>query len=151
MAGKHEPGHVERCLEILAKDGVACGDKNALLEALGAIEKAVIIWERKSDGHKAASARTMIAAVRSALPDLGQTPLETAKLASNRDVGSAVLEALSRVLESRVATMARMIDEVLAVGTTADGSGEEEKVRLADRAYLEWHAGVARAEAAALT
>ena len=151
MAGKHEPGHVDRVLEILAKDGVACDDKMALLEALGAIEKAVLIWERKSDGQKAASARTMIAAVRSAMPDLGQTPLETAKLASNRDVGAAVLEALSRVLESRVATMARMIEEVLAVGTVADGgSGEEEKVRLADRAYLEWHAEVAR-EAAALT
>ena len=47
------------------------------------------------------------------MPGLGQTPLETSKLASNRDVGLAVLEALSRVLESRVALMAQMIEAVL--------------------------------------
>ena len=47
------------------------------------------------------------------MPGLGQTPLETSKLASSRDVGLAVLEALSRVLESRVALMAQMIEAVL--------------------------------------
>ena len=50
------------------------------------------------------------------MPGLGQTPLESAKLAANRDVGTAVLEAYSRVLESRVATMKQMAEEVLAVG-----------------------------------
>ena len=80
--------------------------------------------------------------MRSALPGLGQTPLETSKLASNRDVGSSVLEALSRVLESRVAIMAQMIDEVLAVGTRGDAASR--KVGLTDKAYLEWHAEVVR-------
>jgi len=55
----------------------------------------------------------VIATIREARPGLGQTQLETSKLASNRDVGLAVLEALSRVLESRVALMAQIIEAVL--------------------------------------
>ena len=41
----------------------------------------VLAWWRVASAHKA------ISAVRSAMPGLGQTPLETSKLASNRDVG----------------------------------------------------------------
>ena len=77
------------------------------------------------------------------MPGLGQTPLETSKLASNRDVGSAVLEAFSRVLESRVAVFAGLIGDVLAVGTARDDGGGL-VVGLADSAYLAWHAKVAK-------
>lgn len=140
--GKNEPGYVERVFDTLARDGVPSDDKMAVLEAVATLEKAALVWARKVDDQKAANARRMIAAVRAAMPGLGQTPLETNKLANNRDVGSAVLEALSRVLESRIAIMAQMIEAVLDVGTSGDETST--KVRLTDREYLEWHAEVVR-------
>ena len=141
----------------LAKDGVKSDDKIAVLEVLAAVEKAALLWTRAgkaSDVHKAVRAREMIAAVRSSMPGLGQTPLETSKLASNRDVGLAVLEALSRVLESRVALMAQMIEEVLEVGTASRKGNEPSDnatVRcedpagvFPDKSYIDWHTEVVR-------
>ena len=47
--------------------------------------------------------------------DLTQSELEQAKMAHNRDVGSAVLEAYSRVLESRVSMLRDSSLDVLQV------------------------------------
>ena len=93
------------------------------MQVLSALERAALVWERHERAHhddyhinlgfggglsdldKAANARRVVRTVRVCLPGLGQTQLETAKLANNRDVGAAVLEAFSRVLESRIAGM----------------------------------------------
>ena len=156
--GKNDPEYGRSVFETLAKDGVAVEDRMAMLEAVGALEKAALVWvrlcEKKAGGaactenRQAANARAAIAAVRSAMPGLGQTPLETSKLAHNRDVGSAVLEALSRVVESRIAMMAQMVEEVLSVGRRSDEASRA--VGLVDKAYLEWHAQLTR-EAEMLT
>ena len=75
--------------------------------------------------------------MRSAFPGLGQTPLETAKLAYNRDVGAAVLEAYSRVLESRVAVMREQVVEVLQAGQASDASSAN-RVRAGSPEYTQW-------------
>ena len=129
---------------ILQKDGIEPSDKLNLREVLSTLEKAALVWERKEkddeEGHhhhllpvghshhhhaeKAANARQVIKAVRQAQPGLGQTQLETAKLANNRDVGAAVLEAYSRVLESRLAGMRDLAEEILtASGYVYGGKG----------------------------
>ena len=60
------------------------------------------------NGASAQKPRAVIEAVKEKLPGLGQTQLEQEKMANNRDVGSAVLEAFSRVLESRASTVRDM-------------------------------------------
>jgi hypothetical protein len=119
-----ELGYVEGVFALLAKDGVADDDKLALSQLLSALERAALVWERKAERRpggnaKAANARKVIAAVRARQPGLGQTSLERAKLADNRDVGSAVLEAYSRVLESRLVCMRELAEEVIRVGGVA--------------------------------
>lgn len=94
-------------------------DKLALMEVLNGLEKASLVWERKSaaEGDKkkkdaerhaeqAVKARAVIEAVKGRFPGLGQTQLEQDKMSNNRDVGSAVLEAYSRILESRASQAA---------------------------------------------
>ena len=88
----HELAYVEGVFGVLTKDGVDRTDKLKLMEVLSHLEKAALIWDRKAekdsklkkDSEKAGNARRVISSVRSAMPGLGQTPLETAKLANNR-------------------------------------------------------------------
>ena len=114
-------------------------DKLSLMETLNGLERAALVWERKaaeSDREKgkmgflggdktkkdmaAMKAHAVIEAVKEKLPGLGQTQLEQEKMTNNRDVGSAVLEAFSRVLESRASMVRDMCMDVLRVAGRAD-------------------------------
>ena len=114
--GLEKKGEIDP-LALLAAEGLDLDekkgklDKLALMETLNALEKAALVWERKAaEEHKqkdidrhteqAQRARSVIEAVKERLPGLGQTQLEQEKMSANRDVGSAVLEAYSRILES---------------------------------------------------
>ena len=66
------------------------------------------------------NARKVVSAIKSAYPGMGQTAPEQTKMQQNRDVGSSVLEAYSRVLESRLSVLKDMALEVLAADGKAD-------------------------------
>ena len=116
---------------LLAAEGVDRSDKIALMEAMNNLEKMALIWEGKMEakGKKGGggkkdmgtiNARKVVSAIKSAYPGMGQTALEQTKMQQNRDVGSSVLEAYSRVLESRLSVLKDMALEVLAADGKAD-------------------------------
>jgi len=106
-------------MAVLRTEGVVVEDKLQLMEAINNLEKAAMVWERKAEkGHNkkdivATNCKKLIGAVKRECAELVQSELEQAKMQANRDVGSAVLEAYSRVLESRVAGLRDMAMQVL--------------------------------------
>ena len=64
----------------------------------------------------AANAQRIALALRKAWPKAPQTALEVSKIKSNLDVGLAAMEALSRVLEGRAATILAHLKNIVKVG-----------------------------------
>ncbi|KAJ3688998.1 hypothetical protein LUZ61_018162 [Rhynchospora tenuis] len=104
------------------------------LEIADKVEAALYIWKRKvnlshnrnpwdmrsdlvSDGDKnvvlLSRARSLLLSLKEKYPSLSQTTLDTSKLQYNKDVGKAILESYSRVLESLAYNIVSWIDDVL--------------------------------------
>ena len=110
---------------VLKKEGLSLDDKLGVMELVNNLEKAALIWAHKAEGGKSKKdtlsehALRFVRAVKHECTSLVQSELEQAKLQHNRDVGAAVLEAYSRVLESRCTMMRDCSLEVLAVAKAA--------------------------------
>jgi hypothetical protein len=98
--------------DFIARHGIDTPVK--ALEMVSLLEKVLVIWRRKAShkGSKFEMASRLIADLKARFPGMRQTELEVARINNNKDIGHAVIEALSRVLESRAATLISRILEV---------------------------------------
>lgn len=101
------------------------------------VEAAMYVWRRKASGSHgklpwskvkelaadgddknvtlANRAESLLLCIKHRFPGLSQTTLDTSKIQFNKDVGQAILESYSRVLESLTFNIVSWIDDVLFV------------------------------------
>ncbi|XVE52082.1 hypothetical protein DITRI_Ditri02bG0092500 [Diplodiscus trichospermus] len=104
--------------------------EHKILDLKNRIEASIIIWKRKmiqKDGKSTWSsaislekrelfeerAETILHIIKHRFPGLPQSSLDISKIQYNRDVGQAVLESYSRILESLAFTVLSRIEDVL--------------------------------------
>lgn len=128
---KFSPGHLLDCLSIASE--------HEALELADRVEASMYTWRRKacmshsksswdmvkdlmSDTDRsdknhllAARAESLLFCLKQRYPELAQTSLDTCKIQCNRDVGQAVLESYSRVLEGLAFNIVAWIEDVLYV------------------------------------
>ncbi|XP_074273816.1 rho guanine nucleotide exchange factor 8-like [Silene latifolia] len=120
--------------------------EHKVLDLKNRIEASVVIWKRKinikdvkSSWSSAISmekrelfeerAETMLLILKHNFPGLPQSSLDISKIQFNKDVGHAVLESYSRVLESLAAAILNRVDDVIyadnkATNPSPNGSNE---------------------------
>ncbi|RLM73707.1 rop guanine nucleotide exchange factor 3 [Panicum miliaceum] len=123
--GKFAPDYLLDCLEI--------SSEHEALEAADRVEAAMHVWRRKaSQSHSrspwsaikdlmesdknvmlASRAEGVLLCLKQRFPGLSQTTLDASKIQYNKDVGQAILESYSRVLESLAYNIVTCIDDVL--------------------------------------
>ncbi|XP_059638648.1 rop guanine nucleotide exchange factor 12-like [Cornus florida] len=101
-----------------------------ILDLKNKIEASIVIWRRKmtaKDGKSSWSSavslekreqfedrlETVLIILKHRFPGLSQSSLDITKIQYNRDVGQAVLESYSRIIESFAVTVMSRIDDVL--------------------------------------
>nr|CAD1844817.1 unnamed protein product [Ananas comosus var. bracteatus] len=125
------PDYLLGCLDL--------SSEHEALEIADRVEAAMYVWRRKAsinhsksswdmvkdlmgDNDKnvmlASRAESLLLCLKQRFPGLSQTTLDTSKIQYNKDVGQAILESYSRVLESLAYNIVSWIDDVLL----ADGS-----------------------------
>ncbi|KQJ97684.2 hypothetical protein BRADI_3g32850v3 [Brachypodium distachyon] len=132
--GKFSPDHLLDCVDVSSEhEALALADR---------VEAAMYVWRRKAsaslahggrwvqwskvkelaaddggDGGKnmtlASRAESLLLCIKHRFPGLSQTTLDTSKIQFNKDVGQAILESYSRVLESLAFSIVSWIDDVL--------------------------------------
>ncbi|KAL6642735.1 hypothetical protein ACP70R_020916 [Stipagrostis hirtigluma subsp. patula] len=126
-ADKFSPDYLLDTLDISSEhDALAMADR---------VEAAMYVWRRKAsashsrarwskvkelvadDDDKnvalASRAESLLLCLKQRFPGLSQTTLDTSKIQYNKDVGQAILESYSRVLESLAFNIVSWIDDVL--------------------------------------
>ncbi|XP_039773453.1 rop guanine nucleotide exchange factor 3-like isoform X3 [Panicum virgatum] len=123
--GKFSPEYLLDCLEI--------SSEHEALEAADRVEAAMHVWRRKArQSHSrspwsavkdlmesdknvmlASRAEDVLLCLKQRFPGLSQTTLDASKIQYNKDVGQAILESYSRVLESLAYNIVTCIDDVL--------------------------------------
>ncbi|PSS24303.1 Rop guanine nucleotide exchange factor like [Actinidia chinensis var. chinensis] len=130
-ADKFSPEHLLDCLNI--------SSEHEALELADRVEASMYTWRRKacmshsksswdmmkdfmsdidrSDKNQvlAERAEVLLFCLKQRYPELSQTSLDTCKIQYNRDVGQAILESYSRVLEGLAFNTVAWIDDVLFV------------------------------------
>ncbi|WZY80794.1 hypothetical protein YC2023_027178 [Brassica napus] len=101
--------------------------KHKVLDLKNRIEASMVIWKRKMN-HKEqwgsfvslekrelfeVRVETILAMLKQKFPKILQSSLEISKIKNNKDVGHAILESYSRVLESLAAKIMSRIEDVL--------------------------------------
>ncbi|KAE7997456.1 hypothetical protein FH972_002092 [Carpinus fangiana] len=104
--------------------------EHKILDLKNRIEASIVIWKRKmnqKDGKSAwgsavslekrelfeERAETILLILKQRFPGIPQSSLDISKIQYNRDVGQAVLESYSRILESLAFTVLSRVDDVL--------------------------------------
>ncbi|CAN1775133.1 Rop guanine nucleotide exchange factor 12 [Linum perenne] len=104
--------------------------EHKILDLKDRIEASIVIWKRKmnqKDGKSAWAsgisiekrevfeerAETILIIMKQRFPGIPQSALDISKIESNRDVGQAILESYSRILESLAFTVLSRIEDVL--------------------------------------
>ncbi|XP_020207727.1 rop guanine nucleotide exchange factor 12 [Cajanus cajan] len=104
--------------------------EHKILDLKNRIEASIVIWKRKMNQKDSKSAwgsavslekrelfeeraETILLLLKHRFPGLPQSSLDISKIQYNRDVGQAVLESYSRILESLAFTVLSRIDDVL--------------------------------------
>ncbi|XP_042503594.1 rop guanine nucleotide exchange factor 3-like [Macadamia integrifolia] len=124
---KFSPDYLLDCLNI--------SSEHEALEIADRVEASTYTWRRKvcmsyskpylemfkdikADGDKnytlATRAESLLLCLKQRFPVLSQTTLDTSKLQYNRDVGQAILESYSRVLEGLAFNIVTWIEDVLS-------------------------------------
>ncbi|KAJ6710119.1 ROP GUANINE NUCLEOTIDE EXCHANGE FACTOR 1 [Salix koriyanagi] len=130
-ADRFSPDHLLDCLNIASE--------HEALELADQVEVSMYTWRRKAClSHSKSSwdmvkdlmsdidrtdknhvlaerAETLLFCLKQRYPELSQTSLDTCKIQYNRDVGQAILESYSRVLEGLAFNIVAWIDDVLFV------------------------------------
>ncbi|KAM3378676.1 rop guanine nucleotide exchange factor 3 isoform X1 [Capsicum galapagoense] len=132
-AEKFSPEHLLDSLNI--------SSEHEALELADKVEASMYTWRRKSCMPQAKSswvmvkdlvsddrtdknnvlaerAESLLFCLKQRYPELSQTTLDTSKIHCNRDVGKAILESYSRVLESLAFNVVAWIEDVLFVDKT---------------------------------
>ncbi|XP_010559089.1 PREDICTED: rop guanine nucleotide exchange factor 4 [Tarenaya hassleriana] len=117
-------------------DTLKITSEHEALELADKVEASLCTWRRKSGGLAfstkdlsdnecndknhvlAARAKSLLFCLKQRYPELSQTSLDICKIQFNRDVGKAVLESYSRVLEGLAYNVVSWIDDVLYVDRT---------------------------------
>ncbi|KAF8413177.1 hypothetical protein HHK36_001153 [Tetracentron sinense] len=131
------PGHLLDCLNITSE--------HEALEIADRVEASMFTWRRKAcishsksswdlvidlmaAGGKcdknlilAGRAESLLFCLKQRYPELSQTTLDACKIQYNRDVGQAVLESYSRVLEGLAFNIVAWIEDVLYVDRSIKG------------------------------
>ncbi|XP_027344561.1 rop guanine nucleotide exchange factor 12-like isoform X2 [Abrus precatorius] len=104
--------------------------EHKILDLKNRIEASIVIWKRKMNQKDCKSAwgsgvsfekrelfeeraETILLVLKHRFPGLPQSSLDISKIQFNRDVGQAVLESYSRILESLAFTVLSRIEDVL--------------------------------------
>ncbi|KAE9585872.1 hypothetical protein Lal_00009794 [Lupinus albus] len=104
--------------------------EHKILDLKNRIEASIVIWKRKMNQKDSKSAwgsgvslekrelfeeraETILLLLKHRFPGIPQSALDISKIQFNRDVGQAVLESYSRILESLAFTVLSRIDDVL--------------------------------------
>ncbi|QCE08966.1 hypothetical protein DEO72_LG10g185 [Vigna unguiculata] len=104
--------------------------EHKILDLKNRIEASIVIWKRKMNQKDGKSswgsgvsiekrelfeerAETILLLLKHRFPGLPQSSLDISKIQFNKDVGQAVLESYSRILESLAFTVLSRIDDVL--------------------------------------
>ncbi|KAK4786904.1 hypothetical protein SAY86_010737 [Trapa natans] len=131
-------------------DCLSISSEHEALELADRVESSMYTWRRKACLHHskpswtsmkehmgesgrsdknhilAERAETLLLCLKQRFPELSQTSLDTCKIQYNRDVGQAVLESYSRVLEGLAFNITTWIEGVLHVDSnTRDHQGHE--------------------------
>nr|XP_043627917.1 rho guanine nucleotide exchange factor 8-like [Erigeron canadensis] len=116
--------------------------EHKILDIKNKIEASMIIWKRKmlqkesrASWNSSAKmerrelfeerAETILLLLKQRFPGLPQSLLDISKIESNRDVGLAVLESYSRVLESLANTVMNRIEDVLYADDMAQSDDQD--------------------------
>ncbi|CAM8997751.1 unnamed protein product [Rhodiola kirilowii] len=108
---------------------VSISSEHEALELADQVEASMHTWRRKASANngkwswsdmdkKADRAEHLLFRLKQRYPQLSQTSLDTSKIQDNKDVGKAVLESYSRVLEGLAFNVASWIEDVLYVDDT---------------------------------
>ncbi|XP_047952461.1 rop guanine nucleotide exchange factor 9-like, partial [Salvia hispanica] len=118
--------------------------EHKIVELKNKIEASVVIWKRKMNAkdNKWGSAvstekreiledraETVLLILKHRFPGTPQSDLDITKIESNKDVGHAVLESYSRILETLAYTVLSRIDDVMSADAQARGSATAEKTK----------------------
>ncbi|KAJ8773474.1 hypothetical protein K2173_004304 [Erythroxylum novogranatense] len=104
--------------------------EHKILDLKNRIEASIVIWRRKMNQKDSKSAwgsavslekrelfeeraETILLILKQRFPGIPQSSLEISKIQYNRDVGQAILESYSRILESLASTVMSRIEDVL--------------------------------------
>ncbi|MCD9645526.1 Rop guanine nucleotide exchange factor 2 [Datura stramonium] len=138
-AEKFSPEHLLDSLNI--------SSEHEALELADKVEASMYTWRRKScmphvksswvmvkdlvsddrtdkNNVLAERAESLLFCLKQRYPELSQTTLDTSKIHCNRDVGKAILESYSRVLESLAFNVVAWIEDVLFVDKTMQNQEE---------------------------
>ncbi|CAI9114142.1 OLC1v1014795C1 [Oldenlandia corymbosa var. corymbosa] len=113
--------------------------EHKILDLKNRIEASVIIWRRKmtaKDGKSSWSsgvsmekreifeerAETILLLLKQRFPGIPQSSLDISKIQYNRDVGQAILESYSRIIESLAFTVMSRIDDVIQADSNAQNA-----------------------------
>ncbi|KAJ9188334.1 hypothetical protein P3X46_003700 [Hevea brasiliensis] len=137
---KFSPDHILDCLNIASE--------HEALELADRVEASMYTWRRKAClNHSKSSweivkdlmsdinqtdknhvlaerADSLLFCLKQRYPELSQTSLDTCKIQYNRDVGQAILESYSRVLEGLAFNMVAWIEDVLFVDKSVRNQGQ---------------------------
>lgn len=134
---KFYPNHLLDSLNITSE--------HEALELADRVEAAMFIWRQKAslnypklswdkikehmEGDKnvvlAEKASVLLFSLKQRFPELAQTTLDTSKIQYNKDVGQAILESYSRVLEGLAFNIVGWIEDVLFVDKSMRNQEEE--------------------------
>ncbi|GER52422.1 Rop guanine nucleotide exchange factor [Striga asiatica] len=115
---------------------VDLSSEHKILDLKNKIEASVVIWKRKMNmkDNKSAwgsavslekreifedRAETILLILKHRFPGLPQSDLDITKIQCNRDVGHAILESYSRIIESLAFTVLSRIEDVMQVDSEA--------------------------------
>ncbi|XP_031385332.1 rop guanine nucleotide exchange factor 12 [Punica granatum] len=104
--------------------------EHKILDLKNRIEASIVIWKRKMNNKDGKSswgsaismekrelfeerAETILLLIKQRFPGIPQSALDISKIQYNRDVGQAILESYSRILESLAYTVMSRIEDVL--------------------------------------
>ncbi|XP_021862892.1 rop guanine nucleotide exchange factor 12-like [Spinacia oleracea] len=120
--------------------------EHKILDLKNRIEASVVIWRRKMTNKDAKSpwgsavsiekrelfeerAETILLIIKQRFPGISQSQLDISKIQFNKDVGHALLESYSRILESLAHTVLSRIEDVLYADSLAQNPSLAQKKR----------------------
>ncbi|CAN4086834.1 unnamed protein product [Withania somnifera] len=129
--------------------------EHKILDLKDRIEASVIIWRRKmnaKDGKSAWSsavsmekreifeerAETILLILKHRFPGIPQSSLDISKIQYNKDIGQAILESYSRIIESRAFTVMSRIEDVIQADDLAQNpsNGEVKRFLIENGTFL---------------